>query len=305
VMGESAGAISIGTLLGMPAARGLFHRAILQSGAPGLSPPTRDDATRVARRVLAELAVTVDELDDVPIERLLACQERLSLELGLSAFAPYIDGVTIPKLPIEAIREGGAAGISVLAGSNRHEWNLFEVFLGQATVEPFKAPLRQRLGPVLDRLIEIYRDGHPDRSEERAWVELIGEVVFRIPAIRLAEAQSAHGAPVYLYRFDWESPAVGGRLGASHVLELPFVWNRLDLPVAQILLGADTATTQPLATAMHMSWVQFIRSGDPNGRGLPAWPRYDALRRATLLLDRTCQVVDDPAGAARALWPEF
>jgi len=305
VMGESAGAISIGSLLAMPAARGLFHRAILESGAPSLSPPTRDDATKVARRVLAELEVTVDELADVPIERLLACQERLALELGLGAFAPYIDGVTIPRLPIEVIREGGAAGIPLLAGSNRDEWTLFEVFLGPATVEPFKPLLRQRLGPVLDRLLDLYRDGHADRSEARAWVDAVGEVVFRIPVIRLAEAQAGHATPVYLYRFDWQSPVLGGRLGAAHALELPFVWNRLDLPMAPILLGPDLAAAQPLAAAMHATWAQFIKTGDPNGAALPAWPAYDAARRPTLLLDRACRVADDPAGAARALWSEL
>jgi para-nitrobenzyl esterase len=304
VMGESAGAISIATLLAMPAARGLFHRAILDSGASGLSPPTRDDATRVARGVIAELGVAAGDLAEVPIDRLLAVQAQIAGEHGLGVFAPYIDGVTLPKLPIEVVRAGCAAGIPLLLGSNRDEWNLFEVFLGDATVEAFKAPLRARLGPLLDRLLDVYRERHADRSDLRAWVDLIGEVVFRIPVIRLAEAQAGHGAPVYMYRFDWTSPAFGGRLGAAHALELPFVWNRLDLPMAPILLGPDLADAQPLATVVHASWALFIKTGDPNGGGLPAWPRYDAERRATLLIDRACKVVDDPAGAARAMWPE-
>jgi para-nitrobenzyl esterase len=129
--------------------------------------------------------------------------------------------------------------------------------------------------------------------------------VFRIPMIRLAEAQAGHATRVYLYRFDWQSSAFGGRLGAAHALELPFVWNRLDLPMAPILLGPEAAAAQPLATAMHATWAQFIKTGDPNGAGLPPWPTYDTQRRATLLLDCACQVVDDPAGAARALWSAF
>ena len=157
--------------------------------------------------------------------------------------------------------------------------------------------------PTLFLLIEIYRDRHADRSIKRAWVDLIGELVFRIPSIHLAEAEAGHGAPVYMYRFDWESPAFGGRLGAAHALELPFVWNRLDLPMAPILLGNDFLQQQPLATAMHGAWAQFIRTGDPNGGGLPDWPRYDPERRATLLIDRDSRVEDDPAGAARELWP--
>ncbi len=303
VMGESAGAIAIATLLAMPAARGLFHRAILESGGLALSPPTRADATRVARATLAQLGVTVDQLADVPIDRVLACQEKLSSELGLGAFAPYIDGVTVPRPPIDVVREGGAAGIPLLAGSNRDEWTLFQVFLGDGTIEGFKRPLRDKLGPLLDRLVEVYQRAEPGRSEQRAWVDLVGELVFRIPMIRLAEAQSQAGAPVYVYRFDFRSPVFGGRLGAAHALELPFVWDRMDLPMATVLLGDAVGAAQPLATAMHQSWVRFIRTGDPNGGGLPDWPRYDADRRPTLMLDRACAVAEDPAGEARALWP--
>jgi para-nitrobenzyl esterase len=106
-----------------------------------------------------------------------------------------------------------------------------------------------------------------------------------------------------MYRFDWESPAFGGRLGAGHALELPFVWNRLDLPMAPILLGTGLAALQPLATRINATWAQFIKTGEPNGGGLPTWPRYDSQRRATLLIDRACNVVDDPGGDARVLWP--
>ena len=310
-MGESAGAIAIGMLLAIPAARGLFHRANLESGGPALGPPSRADATALAREVVRELGASPDAspdapgdlLADVPLDRLLAVQERIGAARGLGAFSPYIDGVTVPRLPIELIREGAAAGIPILLGTNRDEWNLFEVFFGEVTVEPFHAIVRDALGPLTDRLLDVYRDHYRDRSVQRAWVDLVGELVFRIPAIRLAEAQSAHGAPVYMYRFDWRSPAFGGRLGAGHALELPFVWNRLDLPMAPILLGIDLTALQPLASAMHHTWAQFIRTGDPNGAGLPHWPRYDAERRQTLLIDRESHVVDDPAALARVTWP--
>ena len=168
----------------------------------------------------------------------------------------------------------------------------FEVFLGEVTVDPFKEPMRAWLGPTADRLLELYRARHRDHSDVRAWVDLIGDVVFRIPAIRLAEAQASRGAPVYMYRFDWKSPTFGGRLGAAHALELAFVWNRLDLPMAPILLGSDPSVAQPLATVVHATWAQFIKTGDPNGAGLPDWPRYDTERRATMLIDRTSKVVE-------------
>ncbi len=305
VMGESAGAISIGSLLAMPAARGLFHRAILQSGAAVLSPLTREDVTATARGVLAELEITVEQLPTVPEARILAVQEKLSREKGLGAFAPYIDGVTVLDQPIAAVRAGAVADVPLLLGSNRDEWTLFEVFLGDRTVTPFEAPLRARLGATLDELLDVYRRERPGRTERQAWIDLIGDVAFRIPAIRLAEAQSDHQRAVYMYRFDWASPALGGRLGAAHGLDLPFVWNRVDLPASKILLGEAAEAAQPLATAIHATWAAFIRTGDPNGGGLPAWPAYDRARRQTLLIDRTPSVVDDPGGIARALFPEF
>ncbi|HEU4729613.1 MAG TPA: carboxylesterase/lipase family protein [Kofleriaceae bacterium] len=306
LMGESAGAISIGTLLGMPAARGLFHRAILQSGAPELNPPSRDDAARVARMVLAELGASAEQLAELlaelPIDRVLAAQERHTAAHGLGGVSPCIDGATVPVPPIEAIRAGSADGVPLLLGSNRDEWTLFEVFLGEASVEAFKEPLRRRYGAALDPLVEAYRDRRPDRSLRRAWVDLVGDLAFGIPVIRLADAQAAR-APVYAYRFDWESTGVGGRLGATHALELPFVWNRLDVPMAPALLGDSIAGAQALATTLHLSWAAFIKTGDPNGAGLPAWPRYNLERRPTLLLDREPRVAEDPAGKVRALWP--
>jgi para-nitrobenzyl esterase len=304
VMGESAGAISVAMLLAMPPARGLIHRAILESGACPLAPMTRGDATKLAGKIIAELGVPVDQLAEVPIDQLLAAQERYSQARGIGAFAPYIDGVTLPRSPLEVVRDGGVAGIPLLLGSNRDEWTLFQVFVGDASVDAFKPLLRRKLGALVDRMVDSYRAARADHSEQQAWVDIVGELVFRIPVIRFGEAQAGR-APVYLYRFDWASPAAGGRLGAAHALELPFVWNRLDLPTTPILLGPDVAAVQPLATAVHETWVAFIKSGDPNGAGLPAWPRYDAVRRATLIIDRESRVVDDPAGAQRALWPEL
>lgn len=305
VMGESAGAISIGSLLAMPAARGLFQRAILQSGSVVLSPTTREDATNIARGVLAELGASVDDLPEIPEARFLAMQERLSREKGLGAFSPYIDGVTVTEDPIQAVRRGAACDVPLLIGSNRDEWTLFEVFLGDRTITPFEVPLRARLGATVDELLDVYRRERPGRTDKQAWIDLIGDVAFRIPAIRVAEAQSDHQPRVYMYRFDWASPAIGGRLGAAHGLDLPFVWNRLDLPASKILLGEAAGGAQPLATAIHATWAAFIRGGDPNGGGLPAWPAYDRARRQTMLIDHTSRVVDDPGGVARALFPEI
>jgi para-nitrobenzyl esterase len=267
----------------------LFHRAILQSGATGLAPPTRADATAAAQRVLAELGVSAGELADVSTDRLLAVQAKSIREQGLGAYAPYVDGVSLPEPPLAAVRSGTAADVPLLLGSNRDEWALFDMFVPDAT-RAAQARLRERLGATLDAILPAYR----------GWVDLIGDVVFRLPMIRLAEAQRA---PVYMYRFDVASPAFEGKLGAAHALELPFVWNRLDQMIAQLLLGGDVTPFVPLALQIHDTWAAFIKGGEPAGGGLPPWPRYEPVRRATLVIDRESRVVDDPDGARRSMWP--
>jgi para-nitrobenzyl esterase len=308
VMGESAGAISIGNLLGMPAARGLFDRAILQSGATPLLPQSRADATALARAVLAELGVGVEALADVPVERLLAIQVQLNRTRGLGAIAPYVDGVSLPRPPFETVREGGAP-VPLLLGSNRDEWRLFDVLFGEASTHASRAAYLQRFGDDLLPIHASYREGRAAgpgaRSpDHQAWVDLIGDAGLRLPMLRLADAQVRH-APVWMYRFDWETPAFDGRLGAAHALELPFVWDQLEQPFAQLLLGGDVAGARPLAAEMQAAWAAFIRGGEPAADGLPAWPRYDDQRRATMVLDRESRVIDDPDRALRERWSAF
>ena len=307
VMGQSAGSISIANLLAAPAARGLVHRAILQSGASGLFPPTRADASALAHAVLDELGIgparAAEALASVPLERLMAAQEEVIRRRGLAAIAPYVDGVTVPDRPIEIARRCAGANVPLLIGSTRDEWTLFQLFLGPAVSAIVVKEIESRVGAeALGRIHAGYCAGRSDGSEERAWVDLIGDVAFWMPAVYLADAQSAC-APVWMYRFDWATPIFDGRLGATHALDLPFVWNVAHHPHAQFLLGAEAEAAQPLAHAMHDSWAAFIRRGDPNGAGLPDWPSYDAGRRATMLLDRASRVVDDPDRARRERWP--
>jgi len=295
IMGESAGSISVAHLLAMPAARGLFHRAILQSGAFGLVERTREDATALANETVEWLGISPRELIDLPVERIVEAQQHISATRGLGALAPYVDGATIPHAPLELVRAGASANVPVLVGSNRDEWMLFDVFLGNATTQLIVDVIRDRF-PTVAALHARYRDARTDRSDARAWVDLIGDLSFRIPAIKLAEAHHRH-APTWMYRFDFGTPM----LGAAHALELPFVWNLIDSKFAQLLLGPQAEEARPLATAMHAAWASFIRTGEP--ATTPAWPTYDPTRRATFLFDRESRVADDPTGELRALWP--
>ncbi len=302
VMGESAGARSIGALLGMPAAKGLFQRAILQSGAAG-NLVTRPRATRVAQALLTKLGLETAQLSalaDVPLEALLKVQPELGREFGGTlAYSPMIDGETLPRHPSVMIAQGSAAHVAILAGTNRDEWRLFAMMRGGPKVD--EEQLKHIFGDEAKPAFSMYTEARADKSPELAWIDMMSDMVFRMPAIRLAEGQVRQGAPVWMYRFDWESPAFGGILGAAHAMDIPFVFNTLDVGLSRAFTG-DSPSRQPLADLMHASWAAFISSGNPAIASLPAWPPYDLDRRATMIFNDVAHVVDDPQGQVRALW---
>jgi para-nitrobenzyl esterase len=305
LMGESAGAMSIGNLLAMPTARGLFQRAILESGASSSILLTREQATGITQAVLKKLdlpASPVLALTEVPVETLLAVQDEVDREWrGIEAFAPVIDGVTLPDHPLQLIAEGARLPVPLLIGSNRDEWRLFTVLPG-GDMEKVKADLSQTFGAATGHVHETYTKARADKAPDLAWIDMQGDRVFRIPAIRQAEAQVRQGAPVWMYRFDWVSPALGEQLGACHGLEMPFVWNRLDNPLAHFLLGDATAPLQPLSNRIHAAWATFIRTGIPNPAAFADWPPYDLTHRTTMLLNDVSQMVDDPQAELLPLW---
>jgi para-nitrobenzyl esterase len=305
VMGESAGAMSIGILLAMPAARGLFHRAILESGASSSVLLTREQATGITQAVLKKLDLQVSRvmaLTEAPAETLLTVQDEVDREWsGIEAFAPLIDGVTLPKHPLDLIAEGASLSVPLLIGSNRDEWRLFSVLLGE-DVEKVKAGLSQSFGAATEQVHEIYTKGRADKAPDLAWIDMQGDRVFRIPAIRQAEAQVRQGAPVWMYRFDWVSPALGEQLGACHGLEMAFVWNSLDNPLARLLLGDASTPLQALSNRIHAAWAAFIRTGNPNTPAFADWPPYDLTHRTTMLLNDVSHIVDDPQADVLPLW---
>jgi para-nitrobenzyl esterase len=304
VMGESAGAMSIGALLGMPEAKGLFQRAILQSGGAS-NLVTRLQATHVAQALLAKLGLETAQLSalaDVPLETLLKIQPELGREFGdILAYSPMIDGETLPQHPSAMIAQGSAANVAILAGTNRDEWRLFALMSGGPKVD--EVQLEQIFGDEARQALTLYTEERADTSPELAWIDIMSDMVFRMPAIRLAEGQVRQGAPVWMYRFDWESPAFGGVLGAAHAMDIPFVFNTLDVGLSRTFTG-DSPSRQKLADLMHASWAAFIRSGNPAIASLPAWPPYDLERRVTMIWSSAPHVVDNPQGQVRALWEQ-
>jgi carboxylesterase type B len=320
VFGESAGAMSIGTLLAMPAAQGLFRRAILQSGAAHqVTPP--DDALRIAGYLAAKLGVarTREAIADAGVERLLAAQAELKAELltdpdperwgqavvtSTMPWQPVIDGQVVPGLPIERIAAGSGRQVDIIVGTNTDDWRLWLVVsgaIGQVTDDILTGPVRghgyQALtsyGLSAPTALAAYRAHYPQASPGDLLASVQTDWWMRIPAIRLADAHagSAVTSGTYMYEFAW---AVAG-LGAVHALEVPFVFDtvRADAPLFGPLLGSDPP--QELARAMHSAWIAFASTGDPG------WPAYDLARRATMRFDTVSQLVDDPRSWERALW---
>lgn len=322
VFGESAGAMSIGALLAMPSARGLFRRAILQSGGPStvMSAAT---AERTARRLAEKLGVApnAEALASTARERLLAAQLELKDEVSaapdpghwgpeviatMMPFHTVVDGDVVPAPPLELIAAGASANIDVIAGSNLDDWKLFvvsnnllglteEILSGPVASHGFKCLAAYGLDPR--KALDAYRLKMPGSSPADVIAAVQTDWWCRMPVIRLAEAHANGPGSTFMYEFAWPAPAAGGLMGACHALEIPFVFDTLDKGSSQMLgplLGADPP--QSLASAMHAAWISFAATGDPG------WPKYEAGRRATMRFDVASHVVDDPRQWERQFW---
>jgi para-nitrobenzyl esterase len=312
IFGESAGGMSVGTLLGTPAAKGLFHKAIPQSGAAHNSLPAKL-AAEVTDELMTRLNVrTVAELVAVPGDQLLKQRADLLAETfgdpdrtmtgGALPWEPVHDGTVLPDPPLDAVRAGLNADVPLLVGTTNEEWKLFSLVVpgGEMTEKKVVARASRLVGDGA-AFVEGYRGGGGELPPAELFDRMATDYVFRIPAIRLAEAQLRHTPAVWMYRFDWRSRAFGGALGACHAIELPFVFHNVDRPGMAMFLGDGPPPTE-LADQVQDAWVAFARNGDPNTTALPDWPPYDESRRATMQLAEPCRLLDDPQATTRRLW---
>jgi para-nitrobenzyl esterase len=298
IFGESGGGFKVSTLLAMPGAAGLFHRAIVESG-PGLKGRTPEQATAGARQTLERLGLTPQQLD-----RLHELPAK-SFILPLIPVGPMVDGRSLLAHPGDALAAGASKTVPLIIGSNQTESTL----LGHLTELPAVAALddaglHTRLTPLLkdkaDKVIAGYRRAWPKASPGDLLLLIEADHLMRINSIRLAERKLAGStAPVFMYLFDWSGNGLGGRFKSAHGLEVPFTMDNVDVALAL----SETPSSRPLAAAMSSAWIAFARTGDPNAKGLPHWPKYDTQKRATMLLDDHSRVVDDPFGD-RAIWDD-
>ena len=283
IFGESAGGMSVGTLLGLPRAEGLYHRAIVQSGSSSFALPS-GRATTTAREVLALAGVTtVEELESVPAEQILTAQAEL-LKRGADVdlpFQPVIDGAVVPELPLQTIASGATGNVATMVGTTADEMTLFlalELGAGSIDAAALRRQMEKLFGDGAAAVIDTYRANRADGSPGDLLTAISTDRVFRIPAIRLAEAQARQARPTFMYLFTWATPVMDGKLKSCHTLELPFVWDGVDAAGLGMLTG-DGPERQGIADAMHAAWIAFAAHRRPRvARLRPRPPRDEALR---------------------------
>jgi len=309
VFGESAGGGSVAALLAMPAAAGLFRRAIAQS-VPGtfLSPELALDVTAAiaAHRGLRPTAADLSTVE--PHELALAGEAAAAtvrqhvdrwgqLAHADTFFAPVVDGEVLPVTPWQALAGGASRDVDLITGHNREECRLFMGMLGRLgkiTEEDAAWALRAFAPGSAD-----YRTAFPSASAEELYERVQSDWLFRMPTLRLAESHAAGGGRAYLYELTWPAPGVGGRFGACHGLDIPLLFGTLDADLGLLLIGQDPpAETHELSARFRTAWTAFATTGDPG------WPAFDEERRLTQVFDAVPEVTAYPEETSRQLWQD-
>ncbi|MEY4138556.1 MAG: hypothetical protein RLZZ371_738 [Pseudomonadota bacterium] len=305
LFGQSGGGSKILVLMGMPAAKGLFHRAINMSGTSGTTVASPEATIPYVTSVLATLGISAKQLrklQEVPAEALIAARLQ-ALRSHREGSRPVIDGRHILGGPMAPEVLPLHAQVPVLMGTTASEATFY--FADDArqlslTSSQVKARLRAQFGldeAGADALMAAYRQDGPNRSPSEILIALISDSMFRIPIIRAAESKAAaKGAPVYMYNFTWGSPVDGGQWGSPHAADIPFAFGNTDR--AKVLTGEGL---EPAEVARHLmaAFVAFARTGNPSNPRMPAWKPYDAITRTSMKIDVSCEAVDDYLGADR------
>lgn len=298
IFGQSGGGGKVGTLLAMPAAKGLFHRAIAESAA-GIAGVPRGDATKSAEIFLAQLGLKpsdIDQLQQLPTERLvsafIAARNSLRLE-------PVIDGRSLPASPLSSAPQL-SANVPLVTGSVETEVTFFPNQqldpIGDSDLHARVKQITHAADADVDRLIRVYQNARPGISDLDLYLILASDN-FRAETLTQAESKAdEHQAPVYMYYFNWRSPVRDGKLKSFHTVEIPFVFDNVDLAESMVGTGRDRYA---LAEKISDAWVAFARTGIPRQKDLPLWPAFGTSERFTMILNNECKVVRDPYGEER------
>jgi len=302
IFGQSAGAGSVGMLLTIPAASDLFQKAILESGTPKEA-NDKEQAIEVSRTFMKIAGVnSIEGLRGLNVAQMRDAQKKLfDTRFGYSAFRPVIDGTVMRELPMRAIAAGRAVYVPLLLGTNLDEirlWSaLYDLPIDQKPPLVLEKQLADVVGTRAHEAIETYRATNVNYGD--AVIHLIGDLLMRMPTIRLAETVSRR-QPTYMYMFTYRSTSTYKKFDSAHGMEIPFVFGTAEDLDAIVFTGRNPAKNT-LTEQMQLSWIDFARTGDP-GHSRLLWPKYDEITRATKQFGISCAVVTDPNSAERTVW---
>ena len=312
IFGESGGARKVPMLMAMPAAKGLFHKAIIQSGS-GLDAPSAEEATALGRELLKKLGIAEGDLEALKragTQAVFDAQPALppaaspagQLTMPISGFVPCVDGIALPRKPFIPDAPPISAKIPVLIGSNKDEMTIFRVRdpkFGTSTYEDFASYMHKQIPDKAEALISALRKAFPDYSPSHLITVMETLKGYWIATVLQAERKAVqNAAPVYVYLLAWETPVDAGRLRAHHALDLPLVFNNVETSRSMVGPGSDP---QKVADQMNSAWIAFARSGNPNAKGLPQWNPYDLKSRATMIFNLNSYLQNDPYSEIRRI----
>lgn len=302
IFGQSGGGRKVETLLAMPSAKGLFHRAIIESGA-AIKVVDRDVAVRDSEKLLAKLGIektNVRDLQRLPVEKIMAAyfavmKENPGADQSIVGFSPTVDGKILPQHPFHPNASPVSADVPVMIGCTRTEMTLFSLNDASAFSlddEAMRARVKDLLGGQAPSMIDLYRKLNPGASPSDIYFLIASDYRYGAPTMKIAERRAGLGkAPVYLYYFTWETPVLGGRLKSPHTMEIPFAFDNVKISARLTGGGADAMA---LADKVSDAWIAFARTGNPNTPKLPHWPAFNAQDRATMVIDNVSKMVNDP-----------
>jgi para-nitrobenzyl esterase len=300
IFGQSGGGRKVGTLLAMPTAKGLFHRAAIESG-PTIRLVERDQASRVAERLISKLQLgrnEVREMQKMPVEKIMAAYFDVVKDMGnadqmTEGFSPTVNGTSVPQHPFYPVASEVSAGVPLMLGHTRTEMTL------QSPADAFsldedgmRGRVRNLIGDNANRVIDTYRRLNPGSTPSDIYFLIASDYRYGAPVMKIAERRAAlDKAPVYLYYFRWETPVQGGRLKSPHTIEIPFAFDNVKIS-ANLTGGGPEAMA--LADKVSDAWIAFARTGDPNTPKLPRWPRFNPTDRPTMVFNNASKVENDP-----------
>jgi len=302
IFGESGGGSKVSFLLGSPPAQGLFQRAIVESG-PGITMGDPDTASEVAEMLLSELGLDASrfsEIQNLSTDQILRAYFSLQQKLPRGApgsnraFGPILTADVLPQHPFEPVASPYSADVPVMVGCNRTEATAFSI--GDQTLfnldeNGLRSRITDMFGDDSEKILHAY--SKPGATPSDTYFRIATDQLMGYNTMLLAERKSLlNRAPAFLYRFDWKTPVMDGKLRSPHGLEMPFVFDNVDDAGIGLTGGGPRART--LAARVSATWAAFAETGEPNGRGLPHWPPFKTDTRMTMVFNDESRVVSDP-----------